>query len=474
MEDLPYPLVVDILGRLRKASDRNSVSLTCKRILAIDNEHRQSIRVGCRLQSAYEALTSLCVRFPNLQTVEIDYSGWTSVLGKQLDDQGLNILACHCPSLTNLTLSFCTYITDVGLAHLASCSNLRSLKLNFIPGISGRGMLSLVVGCKDLLNLSLVRCLNVRSFEWLEYLGKFGNLEELFIKNCRAIGEGDLIKLGPGWMKLKRLEFKMDCDFRYAKAYDKLVALRCESLRELSLVNCIISPGRGLSCMLGMCEALEKVHLDMCNGITDGDIAALASKSKRLKSFSLHLSPGFFGLTNVSYRLTDECLKAVACGCPNLEEFRLVYSKGDFPFFFYLSLDGLLTLIQSCPIRVLALEAAYFFDDLGMEALCSANLLSTLELVQCPKISDEGIQFINRYPLLTTLKLSKCVGVTDMGLKLLIGSKKLEWLMVEDCPWITLEGIKERKKNCMAECKIHLYEVSTFMRLQASERDAFR
>ncbi|KAK1269990.1 F-box/LRR-repeat protein 14 [Acorus gramineus] len=217
----------------------------------------------------------------------------------------------------------------------------------------------------------------------------------------------------------------MDCDFRYAKAYDKLVALRCESLRELSLVNCIISPGRGLSCMLGMCEALEKVHLEMCNGIADGDIAGLASKSRRLKSFSLHLSPGFFGLTNDSYRLTNECLKAVACGCPNLED-----------------LDGLLTLIQSCPICVLALEAVYFFDDLGMEALCSANLLSTLELAQCPKISDEGIQFINRYPLLTTLNLSKCVGVTDTGLKLLIGSKKLERLMVEDCPRISLEGIK--------------------------------
>ncbi|KAK1267875.1 F-box/LRR-repeat protein 14 [Acorus gramineus] len=150
MEDLPYPLVVDILGRLHKASDRNSVSLTCKRILAID---KQSVRVGCRLQPAYESLTSLCVRFPNMKTVEIDYSGWTSVLGKQLDDQGLSILACHCPSLTNLTLSFCAYITDVGLAHLASCSNLRSLKLNFIPGISGCGILSL-----DLLNVSLVSC----------------------------------------------------------------------------------------------------------------------------------------------------------------------------------------------------------------------------------------------------------------------------------------------------------------------------
>ncbi|KAK1268656.1 F-box/LRR-repeat protein 14 [Acorus gramineus] len=442
MEDLPYPIVLDILGKLGKASDRNSASLTCKRILAIDNEHRQSIQVGCGLHPAYEALMSLCFRFPNLKTVEIDYSGWTAVLGKQLDDRGLSVLACHCPSLIDLTLSFCTFITDVGLAHLASCSNMQSLKLNFVPRVSGCGILSLVVGCKNLSSLSLVKCLNVRSVEWLEYLGKLGNLEHLLIKNCRAIGEHDLVRLGPGWNKLKCLEFEMDCNFRYTKAFNKLLILQCESLKELSLVNCIMGPGRGLSCMLGICEALEKVYLEKCDGVGDSDMVALASKSKRLKSLSLRLSPDFLTLSNDPYGLTDDSLKAVACGCPKLEEFRLAYSYGDFPFFSYLTLDGLLSLIQRCPIRVLALECVYFFNDFGMEALCSANLLSTLELVQCQEISDEGIQFISRYPLLTALKLSKCLGVTDLGLKPLVGSKKLEVLMVEDCPQISEEGVQ--------------------------------
>jgi len=193
MDGLPDHLVWEILGRIKRTNDRNCVSLACKRLHELDNEQRQSIRVGCGLDPANEALTSLCNRFPNLAKVEIAYSGWMSKLGKQLDDQGLLILASCCPSLTNLTLSYCTFITDVGLRYLASCSKLSALKLNFTPRISGCGILSLVVGCRNLAVLHLIRCLNVTSVEWLEYLGKLETLEDLSIKNCRAIGEGDLI-----------------------------------------------------------------------------------------------------------------------------------------------------------------------------------------------------------------------------------------------------------------------------------------
>ncbi|KAJ6290003.1 hypothetical protein OIU78_025839 [Salix suchowensis] len=180
MDDLPDQLVWDILSRVKKNVDRNSASLACKRIYKLDNEQRQCMRVGCGLDPANQALTLLCNRFPNLEKVEITYAGWMSKLGKQLDDQGLVILANNCPSLTALTLSYCTFITDLGLRHLASCSKLSALKLNFTPRITGCGILSLVVGCKNLTILHLIRCLNVTSVEWLEYIGKLETLEDLF------------------------------------------------------------------------------------------------------------------------------------------------------------------------------------------------------------------------------------------------------------------------------------------------------
>ncbi|XP_057472837.1 F-box/LRR-repeat protein 14 [Actinidia eriantha] len=456
MDDLPDQVVWEILGRITETINRNSASLACKRLYHVDKEQRNSLRVGCGLVPANEALTSLCNRFPNLARVEITYSGWMSKLGKQLDDHGLLILSNHCPSLTDLTLSFCTFITDAGLSYLASCSQLSTLKLNFTPRISGCGILSLVVGCKNLRILHLIHCLNISSVEWLEYLGKLEILEDLSIKNCRAIGEGDLIKLGPSWRKLKRLQFEVDANYRYMKVYDRLAVDRwqkqlvlCESIQELSLVNCIISPGRGLACVLGKCKNLEKIHLDMCVGVRDCDIIGLARKSGNLRSISLRV-PSDFSLpllVNNPLTLTDESLKAVAQNCSKLESVRLSFSDGEFPSFSSFTLNGILTLIRMCPIRELALDHVYSFNDEGMEALCLAKYLETLELVRCQEISDEGLQLVSQIPRLCVLRLNKCLGVTDDGLKPLVGSFKLEVLAVYDCPQISERGVQGVAKS---------------------------
>ncbi|KAJ9178970.1 hypothetical protein P3X46_010807 [Hevea brasiliensis] len=451
MDNLPDQLVWEILSRVKKTVDRNSASLACKRLYELDSEQRQSLRIGCGLDPANQALTSLCNRFSNLVKVEITYSGWMSKLGKQLDDQGLVILANNCPSLIDLTLSYCTFITDVGLRYLASCSKLSALKLNFTPRITGCGVLSLVVGCKKLTILHLNRCLNVTSVEWLEYLGKLETLEDLSIKNCRVIGEGDLIKLGSSWRKLKKLQFEVDANYRYMKVYDPLTVdqwqkqlVPCESMLELSLVNCIISPGRGLACVLGKCKNLEKIHLDMCVGVRDCDIIDLALKSKNLRSISLRV-PSDFSLPlllNNPLRLTDESLKAVAQNCPMLESVCISFSDGEFPSFSSFTLNGILALIQMCPIRELALDHVYSFNDVGMEALCSAQYLETLELVRCQEISDEGLQLVSQFPCLCILRLRKCLGITDDGLKPLVESGKMEILTVEDCPQISERGVQ--------------------------------
>ncbi|GAB4842126.1 F-box/LRR-repeat protein 14 [Ancistrocladus abbreviatus] len=451
MDTLPDQLLWEILWRVEKTTDRNSLSLVCKRLHELDSAERQYLRVGCGLDPASEALNSLCNRFPNLTKVEIVYSGWMSKLGKQLDDQGLLVLSNNCPSLTDLTLSYCTFITDLGLSYLASCSKLSSLKLNFTPRISGCGVLSLVVGCKKLTLLHLIRCMNVSSAEWLDYLGKLQTLEDLTIKNCRAIGEGDLIKLGPTWRKLKHLQFEVDANYRYMKLYDRLAVDRwqkqwfpCENMVELSLVNCIISSGRGLTCVLGKCKNLEKVHLDMCVGLRDSDIVGLAQKAKGLRSLSLRV-PSDFSLPllmNNPLRLTDESLKAVAVNCSMLESVRISFSDGEFPSFSSFTLDGILTLIRRCPVRELSLDHVYSFSDLGMESLCSSNCLESLELVKCQEVSDEGLQYVAQFPHLRVLRLVKCLGVTDDGLNPLVGTYKLDLLAVEDCPHISQRGVQ--------------------------------
>lgn len=458
MDSLPDQVVWEILSRIKRTADRNAVSVTCKRLYNLDNEQRKSIRVGCGLDPANEALTSVCSRFINLEKVEIMYSGWMSKLGKQLDDQGLCVLSGNCPYLKDITLSYCTFISDVGLSYLASCSKLSALKLTFAPRITGFGILSLVMGCSKLTVLHLIRCLNVNSVEWLEYLGKLETLEELCIKNCRAIGEGDLIKLGPSWCRLKRLQFEVDANYRYMKFHDRLAIDRwqkqwipCDSMLELSLVNCIITPGRGLACVLGKCKNLEKIHLDMCVGLRDSDIFQLAHKSRNLRSISLRV-PSDFSLpllmnNNNPLRLSDESLKSLADNCSKLEVVKLSFSDGDFPKFSSYTLDGILMFTRKCPIRELSLHHVYSFNDDGMEALVSACYLEKLELVGCQEVTDEGLQLVGQIPELAVLRLRKCLGITDEGLKPLVGACKLDMLVVEDCPQISERGVQGAAKS---------------------------
>ncbi|KAE8771714.1 F-box/LRR-repeat protein 14-like [Hordeum vulgare] len=209
MEDLPEALLAEIVKRVIKRSDLNSLSLVSKRLFAIQAEQKGSIRVGCGLCLATEALVSLFSRFPNLWKVEIDYAGWTPSHGDQLDNHDLFVIISCCPSLTDLTLSFCSQIDDTGLGYLCYSEKLTSLRLNSVPEITSSGLLSVAVACKSLSSLHLSNCEKVGSTEWLEYLGLNGSLEELVLKNCSGISLYDLIMLGPGRMKLRKFEFRM-------------------------------------------------------------------------------------------------------------------------------------------------------------------------------------------------------------------------------------------------------------------------
>lgn len=453
MDDLPSSILAEILKRIGDTADRNSASLVCKRFHSAEGDQRGSLRVGCGLHPATQALNLLCIRFPHLRSLEISYSGWISNLGKQLDDNGLLVLPSRCPCLEDLTLSFCSFITDSGLGHLSSCRNLRSLKLNFAPSISSNGLLSVVVGCKNLSKLHLSRCMKVRSSEWLEYLGKFGVLEDLTVKNCKAIGEAEVMRLGFGWRRLRRLELEVDSSYRDLKIHHRFSASGdlprlhppCDVLEELRLVNCIFAQGV-LSSVLGSCRRLKKLSMDRCYGLRDSHMISMALNSSNLRSISLRL-PSHFVYPS---QMTDESLKALGRHCPLLEEVEVCFSDVDSPSApCSFSLSGLLAVLHGCPVRSLALERAHLFGDVGMEALCSSSStsLEKLELIRCQEVSDEGLRLLVGFPRLSCVTLRKCLGITDYGLQPLQGLKKLGTLMVEDCPQISEKAVRAAARS---------------------------
>ncbi|CAM0951115.1 unnamed protein product [Alopecurus aequalis] len=385
MEDLPEALVTEILKKITRTSDLNSISLVSKQLYMIEGNQRGAIRVGSGLCTATKALTSFCARFPNLRKVGIDYSGYIPGHGKQLDNKGLFVFSSHCSSLIDLTLSFCSYIDDSGL-----------------------------VGCTSLSALHLIDCEKIDNVEWLEYLGRNGSLEELVVKNCKGINHHDLLKFGSGWMKLQKFEFERKRGIYYLRpgnvvydsSYDAhnldIYDFCCESLKDLS------------------CSNLKSISLWL-----------------NLQRYSSDIS---YCETRTSF--TDNSLYAIALNCRMLQivDLSFVGCADDWPSEIGFTQQGFLVLIQSCPIRVLVLNIAYFFDDEGMKALSSSPYLETLELILCVAVTDAGMRFIAHTPCLSNLTLWLCNKVTDVGVAELGHVHKLESLVIECCSKVSLQA----------------------------------
>jgi F-box/leucine-rich repeat protein 2/20 len=457
MEDLPEELLAEIVKRVTRLSDWNSLSLVSKLMYKIEGDQRITIRVSYNsLCPSTEALASLCSRFSNLCKVDIDYCGWVPGHGNQLDNKGLFVLSSCCPSLTDLTLSYCSYIDDSGLGCLAHCKKLMTLRLNRSPEITSRGLLSVAVGCKSLSALHLIKCKKIGNTEWLEYFGLNGSLEELIVKKCTGIRQCDFLKFGPGWMKLQKFEFEKKGGFwpfdrTMGECYDpsynahktNLYDFCCESLKDLRLAHVETWPETGLRFILGKCKSLEKICLEYVHALNDNDMIALSRSCDNLKSISLWLKPAFYK-NDYTTPFTDVSLNALALNCPVLQTVELTFAccSEDCPEEIGFTQKGLVVLIQSCPIRVLMLNGANFLDDEGMKALSSAPFLETLELVDCTAVTDSGMHFITHTPRLSNLTLRCCHSVTDVGVSELVQGHKFESLIIEGCPQVSLEAVQ--------------------------------
>jgi F-box/leucine-rich repeat protein 2/20 len=346
-----------------------------------------------------------------------------------------------------------------------------SLRLNSTPKITSFGLLSVVVGCKSLCALHLVDCHKIGSTEWLEYLGWNGILEELVLKNCEGISQYDLLKFGPGWMKLKKFEFQINAglwdnlrlhDLSYDAHNPSRYDFFCESLKDLRLARFTASPEVGLRNLLGKCKALEKLCLEYVHGLNDNDMIVLSQSCSNLRSISLWLTPLSYGYgehRNWTTPFTDNSLKALALNCPMLESVELTFAacSPSYPSEIGFTQKGLVALIKSCPIRVLVLNGANFFDDEGMRALSFAPFLETLELMGCEEITDVGMQFIVDIPSLSNLAFRWCELVTDGGMAELMHAQKLDSLSIEQCPHVSLEAVQgaARSVHYSIDCVSH-------------------
>jgi F-box/leucine-rich repeat protein 2/20 len=146
---------------------------------------------------------------------------------------------------------------------------------------------------------------------------------------------------------------------------------------------------------------------------------------------------------------TDKSLYALALNCHMLQivELKFIGCSHDWPSEIGFTQTGFLALIQSCPIRVLVLNTANFFDDEGMKALSSSPHLETLELIFCRAVTDAGMRFIAHTPCLSNLTLRVCHHVTDVGVAELGRADKLQSLVIEYCGKVSLQAAQGVAKS---------------------------
>ncbi|KAL6602711.1 hypothetical protein ACP70R_043072 [Stipagrostis hirtigluma subsp. patula] len=178
----------------------------------------------------------------------------------------------------------------------------------------------------------------------------------------------------------------------------------------------------------------------------------LAHSCSNLRSISLWLTPQFNEGRVFRTSLTDDSLKALALRCPMLQSVELIFwgCESTWPEIGFTQ-EGLVMLLQSCPIRDLVLSGANIFDDVGMKALSSAQFLETLELMDCIWITDAGMCLLACCPRLINLTLRQCDGFTDAGVTKVAHARNLESLIVEGCSRVSQEAVQGLAKSVRYE-----------------------
>uniref|UniRef100_A0A453PXG5 FBD domain-containing protein n=2 Tax=Aegilops tauschii TaxID=37682 RepID=A0A453PXG5_AEGTS len=251
--------------------------------------------------------------------------------------------------------------------------------------------------------------------KWLEYLGRYGSLRELVVKDCDGICQYDLLEFGPGWANLQKFEFEINGNYvemgahdsSYVSGYPYSYDICCDNLKDLRLAHIITQPEIGLRFLLGKCKALETLYLEYVIGLSESEMIALFQNCSDLKSISLRLIPLHCEDYEFRTALTDVSLKALALSCPMLQVVELTFAFCSVrrPTDIGFTQEGIVALIQSCPIRALVLNGATIFRDEGMKGLSSSQFLETLELVHCKSITDAGMDLIAQAPCLSHLTL---------------------------------------------------------------------
>ncbi|XP_021276683.1 F-box protein SKIP2-like [Herrania umbratica] len=412
---LPDECLAWVFGKLG-CHDRNNCSLVCKRWRHVDSKARQRL-VLVAGSDISPWLPSLFSRFSSISVLSLKCSRKLV----SIDDDSLAHIPTLLPSLKKLKLKGCVDITDNGLRAFSMHRPPLLTKLSFAScGVGSRGIVSLLLNCPSLKDLTLKRLrkldaqntpLTLQDQEEEEHQQSYFN-NKFNANSCYSRN------------KLERLCLK---DLHNARLFIPLLCSTAQTLKTLIvcrssgnwdpvLLESLQTPSSiveiqvenvqmgdpGLLAISTSCPHLQVLYLSRATDCTDDGLSAIANSCRKLRK--LHIDAWCrFG----SRAIGEAGFLSIAAKCPRLQEVVLMGVP--------ITVSSLNVLASSCPVlERMALCNTDSVGDMEMQFIgAKFTALKKLCVKNCA-ISDSGVKAVGEgCPNLVKLKVKRCRGVTQ-------------------------------------------------------------
>ncbi|XVE62090.1 hypothetical protein DITRI_Ditri06bG0091700 [Diplodiscus trichospermus] len=316
-----------------------------------------------------------------LQSVKLD--------GSLITYDGLKAIGNWCVSLTELSLSKCSGVTDEGLSSvLTKHTGLRKLDITCCRKLTDVSIAQITNSCKSLTSLMMESCILVSREAFiligqqchlledldftdneiddrgLKYISRCSKLSNLKLGICLNITDEGLIYISSGCSKLLELDLYRSAgitDFGILAiaqgcpgleminiAYCKDISDRsllslskCSRLKTLETRGCSLITSFGLAAIAVGCKELTKLDVKKCQNIDDAGMLPLAHFSQNLRQINLsHSSVTDIGLLS---------LASISC----LQNITILHLKGLTP-------SGLAAALLACGgLKKVKVQAAF-------------------------------------------------------------------------------------------------------------------
>uniref|UniRef100_A0A1J3D4Z2 F-box/LRR-repeat protein 12 n=1 Tax=Noccaea caerulescens TaxID=107243 RepID=A0A1J3D4Z2_NOCCA len=281
---LPDDCLSFIYQRLDNVDDHDSFGLTCHRWLNIQNINRRSLQFQCSFTLLNPS--TLSQRNPGVNS------------------HHLHSLLTRFQWLEHLSLSGCTLLNDSSLASLRyTGEGLLSLYLDCCFGVSDYGISTVASFCPSLTVVSLYRC-NVSDIGLETIARAFLPLKCVNLSHCPLVSDFGVKALSQACLQLESVKIS-NCKNITGVGFDGCSSI----LRYVDAESCQLDP-EGVA---GIISGGGIEFLNISGGSKDGMVAIGSGLASKLRILNLRMCR----------TVGDESIKAIAKGCPLLQEWNL-------------------------------------------------------------------------------------------------------------------------------------------------------